>query len=263
VSAVALNQRIDGSAGGTPLLLGGSLGTNLSMWEPQRSALAAGRRVIAFDQRGHGASPAPPGPYSLEDLGGDVIELLDSLEIERADYAGLSIGGMIGLWLAINAPGRVGRLVIICSSAHVDGLAFRERAAMVLAAGSPEVVAGAVLARWFTEPFARDHPDLIARMRAIIAATPAAGYAGCCEAIAAMDLRAGLPTITALTLVIGAGQDPSLPAAQHSAVIAAAIPGARYEIVEPAAHLASIERADAVNSLILDHLDHLDHLDSE
>jgi 3-oxoadipate enol-lactonase len=255
VSAVALNYRVEGPPDGPPLLLGGSLGTNLSMWEPQLPALAADRRVIAFDQRGHGGSPAPTGPYSLDDLGGDVVALLDSLQVERADYAGLSIGGMIGLWLAINAPERVGRLVIMCSSAHVDGAAFRERAATVLAAGSPAVVAVAVVARWFTEPFARDHPDLIERMRAMISATPAAGYAGCCEAIAAMDLRGGLTSIGAPALVIGAGQDPSLPAAEHSAVIAAAIPGARYEIVEPAAHIASIERAETVNALIIDHLD--------
>ena len=254
MSTVARHHRIDGPADRPPLLLGGSLGTNLSMWEPQLPALAGFRRVIAFDQRGHGRSPAPPGPYSIDDLGGDVLALLDALAIERADYAGLSIGGMIGLWLAINAPERIGRLVIICSSAKVDGSGFRERAATVLAAGSPAIVADAVLARWFTEPFARRHPELIARMRGMIAATPAAGYAGCCEAIAAMDLRPGLPAIGAPTLVIGAGQDPSLPAAAHSAVIAAAIPGARYEVVEPAAHIASVEASETVNALILEHL---------
>lgn len=254
MSAVALNHRTVGPADGPPLLLGGSLGTNLSMWEPQLPALAAARRVIAFDQRGHGASPAPAGPYAIDDLGGDVIALLDTLQLERADYAGISIGGMIGLWLAINAPERVGRIAIICSSAHVDGAAFRDRAATVLAAGSPAVVAEAVVARWFTEPFAGSHPALVERMVAMVSETPAAGYAGCCEAIAAMDQRAGLATITAPTLVIGAAQDPSLPAAEHSAVIASGVPGARYELVDQAAHIATIERAAEVNALMLDHL---------
>ena len=254
MSTVSLAYAIDGPPGGAPLLLGGSLGTNLSMWEPQIPALSRLLRVIRFDQRGHGRSPAPPGPYTIAELGSDVLALLDALELERADYTGLSIGGMIGLWLAINAPERIGRLVIICSSAKVDGAAFAQRAAVVLAAGSPEVVADAVVARWFTESFALEQPELVADMRAMIAGTPAAGYAGCCEAIAAMDLRAGLPGISAPTLVIGAGQDPSLPAQSHSAPIAAAIPGARYELVQPAAHLASIERADVVNRLILEHV---------
>lgn len=254
MSTVSLAHAIDGPPEGTPLLLGGSLGTDLSMWEPQVPELSELLRVIRFDQRGHGGSPAPPGPYTIDQLGADVLALLDALEIERADYAGLSIGGMIGLWLAINAPERIGRLVIICSSAKVDGAAFAQRAAAVLAAGSPEVVADAVVGRWFTEPFAREQPALIAHMRAMIAGTPAAGYAGCCEAIAAMDLRAGLPSISAPTLVIGASGDPSLPAEVHSAPIAAAIPGALYEVVGPAAHLASIECADVINRLILEYL---------
>ncbi len=254
MSTVALNHEVSGPAGAPPLLLGGSLGTNLSMWEPQLQVLSASRRVIRFDQRGHGGSPAPPGPYSLAELGGDVLALLDALAIERADYAGLSIGGMIGLWLAINAPDRVGRTVIMCSSAKVDGAPFSSRAATVLEAGSPAVVADAVVERWFTPPFAAANPEIVARMRAMIAATPAAGYAGCCEALAAMDLRPGLALITAPTLVIAGADDPSLPAAAHSRPIARQVPGARYELVGPAAHLASIEQADAVNALILDHL---------
>lgn len=254
MSTVALNHRIDGEAGASPLLLGCSLGTNLSMWEPQLEALTAVRRVIRFDPRGHGGSPSPSSPYSIDELGGDVLALLDRLGIERADYAGLSIGGMIGLWLAANAPDRIGRVIIMCSSAKLDGAAFRARAATVLEAGSPAVIADAVVERWFTPGFAQTHPSLIDRMRAMIRATPAAGYAGCCDAIAAMDLRDRLPSITAATLVIGATDDQALPAEQHSEPIASAIPGARYELVGPAAHIATIEQADAVNALVTDHL---------
>jgi 3-oxoadipate enol-lactonase len=254
MSAVDLHHVLDGPADGAPVLVGGSLGTNLSMWEPQVPALTQYLRVIRFDHRGHGRSPAPPGPYTIDELGADVLELLDALGIARADYVGLSIGGMIGLWLAINAPARIGRIVIICSSAKADGAVFAQRAATVRAAGSPAVVADAVVARWFTPGFARDNPQLVEDMRSMIAATPAEGYAGCCEAIAAMDLRAGLPAIAAPALVIAAAQDPSLPAAEHAEPAARAIPGARYELLDPAAHIASIEQADAVNALILEHL---------
>jgi 3-oxoadipate enol-lactonase len=254
MTSVALHHRIDGDEQAPAVLLGGSLGTNLSMWEPQLQALTGIRRVIRFDTRGHGGSPAPTGPYSIDELGGDALALLDRLGIERTDYCGLSIGGMIGLWLAVHAPERIGRIVILCSSAKVDGAAFTARAATVREAGTPAVVADAVVERWFTPAYAVRHPALIDRMRAMIAATPAAGYAGCCEAIAGMDLRAGLPTIAAATLVIGGADDPALPAADHSEPVARAIPGARYELVGPAAHIASIEQAEAVNALIVDHL---------
>ncbi len=255
MSAVALHHAADGPRDGPVLLLGGSLGTSLAMWDPQVPPLsAAGYRVIRFDHRGHGGSPVPAGPYEISQLGEDVLALMDRLQIARAAYAGLSIGGMVGQWLAIHAPERVTALVILCSAAHLPPPEpWRERAAAVRAAGSPEVVADAVVGRWFTEPYAAAHPAVVARHRAMIAATDAEGYAGCCEAIAGLDLRAGLPTVTAPTLVVGGAQDPAIPAA-HSRAIAAAIPGARLEILDPGAHLASVERADTVSALIADHV---------
>jgi pimeloyl-ACP methyl ester carboxylesterase len=124
-----------------PLLMGGSLGTTLAMWAPQLGQLVRRARVIRFDHRGHGGSPVPAGPYSIEDLGGDVLALMDRLGVERASYCGLSIGGMVGQWLAINAPQRIERLVLICTSAHLPpASAWTERAATVRAAGSPEVI---------------------------------------------------------------------------------------------------------------------------
>jgi 3-oxoadipate enol-lactonase len=179
---------------------------------------------------------------------------MDRLGLERVSWCGLSIGGMVGQWLAINAPGRIERLILICTSAHLPPAEnWQERAAAVRAAGSPEPIADTVLGRWFTEGFAAAHPDVVARYRALIVATPAEGYAGCCEAIAGMDLRAGLPGIRAPTLVIAARQDPSIPP-DHGERIAAAVAGARLEILDPGAHLASVERADDVSALIADHL---------
>ena len=135
-------------------------------------------RTVAFDHRGHGRSPAPPGPYEIGDLGRDVLALLDRLGIERAAYCGLSIGGMVGQWLAINAPHRITKLILICTAAHLPPpSAWTERAASVRDAGTPEVVADAVIGRWFTAAFAAANPTLVADYRKMIATTSTEGYA--------------------------------------------------------------------------------------
>jgi 3-oxoadipate enol-lactonase len=254
MTAVALHHRVDGSGHDRVLLMGGSLGTTLTMWEPQLPALSDAIRVVRFDHRGHGGSPAPDGPYSIDELGGDVLALLDRLELERVSYCGLSIGGMVGQWLAINAPERIDKLVLICTSAHLPPAdAWRARAATVREAGTPEPVADAVLERWFTGAYARLRPDVVAHHRRMLVGTPAEAYASCCEAIAALDLRAGLAAIAAPTLVIAGRQDPAIPP-EHGRAIAAAVPGARLEVLDPAAHLASVERATEVTDLIAGHL---------
>jgi 3-oxoadipate enol-lactonase/4-carboxymuconolactone decarboxylase len=254
MTPVELHYEQTGPAHAPVLLMGGSLGTNLAMWEPQLPALID-RRVVRFDHRGHGRSPAPPGPYSIADLGADVLALMDRLAIERADYCGLSIGGMIGQWLAINAPERFERLVLICTAPDtLNADAFRDRARTVREAGTTEVVADAVVANWFTEPYADAHPDVIVRHRQMIVNTPAEGYAACCEAIAGHNVRAGLSQITAPTLVMAGAQDRAIPPTQGEA-IAAGIPGSKLQILDPAAHIASVERADTVNALIAGHLD--------
>jgi 3-oxoadipate enol-lactonase len=254
MTVAELHFTSDGDAGAPALLLGGSLGTTLAMWEPQL-ALGRFRRLIRFDHRGHGRSPVPAGPYSIADLGGDVLAVMDRLGLERASYCGLSIGGMVGQWLAINAPERVEKLVLICTAAFLPPRSnWAERAEIVRTAGTPAVVADTVIGRWFTPPFAQTHPELVTRYRTMIAATPAEGYAGCCEAIADLDLRAGLPGVTAPTLAIAGAEDPSIPA-EHGEAIAEAIPGARIEVLDPAAHLANVERAADVNRLIANHLE--------
>jgi 3-oxoadipate enol-lactonase len=254
VIPVDLNCASSGSGDAPVLELGGSLGTTLDMWDPQVPALSATRRVIRFEHRGHGGSPVPTGPYTIDELGADVLTLLDRLDLPRVSYCGLSIGGMVGQWLAINAPERIDRLILLCTSAYLPPAeGWHARAAAVREAGTPEVVADAVLGRWFTPAFAASHPEVVARYRAMISGIDPEGYAGCCEAIAALDLRGGLPGITAPTLVVAGRQDPSIPP-EHGEAIAAAIPGARIEILDPGAHLASVERAEAVTALIAEHL---------
>jgi len=250
----ALHHEVAGRADASPLLLGGSLGASTAMWDPQVAALAERLRVIAFDHRGHGRSPTPEPPYALADLGHDVLELLDRLGLERASYCGLSLGGMVGMWLAAQAPERIDRLVLVCTSAHMPPpSAWAERAAAVRAAGTVEAIADGVVARWLTPPFAAEHPDVAARLRAMLVATPADGYGACCGAIEHMDLREDLAAITAPTLVIAAEDDPATPP-EHARRIAEGISGARLEVLHGAAHLANVERPEAVSRLILEHV---------
>jgi 3-oxoadipate enol-lactonase len=255
MTPVALHHESTGSGPGTPLVLGGGLGTTLTMWEPQVGALARSRRVVRYDHRGHGGSPAPDGPYALADLAGDVLVLLDRLGIERACYAGLSLGGMVGMWLAIHAPARIERLALLCTSAHMPPASrWRERAAAVRAARSTEVVVDGVLAGWLTPAYVAGHPVVVGGLRAGMVAASPEGYAGCCEAIGGMDLRADVSRIAAPTLVIGGTADPSTPP-EHQRRIAGAIAGARLELVSPAMHLASVEQAGLVTRLLAEHLD--------
>lgn len=254
LSPVLLNHELHGPEDAPVLLLGGSLGTNLSMWEPQIPALTAQFRVVTFDQRGHGHSPVPPAPYAVAELGADVVTLMDHLGLQRASYAGLSIGGMAGIWLGANASERLERLVLMCTSAHAPPASrWLERAASVRAAGTTEVIAETVVKGWFTPEWADDHPDAVAAHQAMIVATDPEGYAGCCEAIAGMDLRGALPHIAVPTLVIGACEDQALPP-DHQRLIAATVPGARLELVEDAAHIASAQQPETINRLIKEHL---------
>jgi 3-oxoadipate enol-lactonase len=254
VTALELAHMIAGPESAPPVLFGGSLGTNLGMWEPQVAALSACLRVITFDHRGHGRSPVPAGPYEIAQMGSDVVALIDRLGLDRVSYAGLSIGGMVGQWLAANHPERIERLVLMATSAHLDPTgAFAQRAATVRAAGTSEVVADAVIERWFTPHWSESHGAVVDRMREMIATTPAEGYAACCEAISTFDVREDLARIASPTLVIGGADDPAIPP-QHQQAIAAAVGGARLEIIEDAAHLLSVQHAERVNGLIADHL---------
>jgi 3-oxoadipate enol-lactonase len=235
-------------------MLSNSLGTTRAMWDPQARALSEHFRLIRFDTRGHGASPAPPGPYLIEDLAGDVLALLDRLGIGRASFCGASIGGMIGMWLAANAPERIRRLVIVCSSPHMPPPeAWGERAGAVRDAGTTEPIADAVVARWLTAGYANEHPDTHRWLREMLVSSAAEGYASCCDAIGRWDFRDQLQRISAPTLVIGGEFDLAAPPEQHASVVAERVRGARLELV-PAAHVASVEVPDEVTRLIIDHL---------
>src|SRR5262245_18261951 len=188
--------------------------------------LAARLRVIRYDHRGHGGSPVPPGPYTLADLGGDVLALLDRLGVDRVHLGGMSLGAMVAMWVAANAPERVDRLVLMCTSARLGPPAMWAERAAVARTNGVAALADATLARWLPEDLARSRPDLVAELRAMLTATPAEGYAGCCAALEHMDLVPDLPRIEAATLVIAGLADPATPPA-HAEVIVAGIPDAR------------------------------------
>ena len=249
----AVHHVLEGPDAGETVVLSNSLGTALAMWDPQAAALAQGLRVLRYDMRGHGRSPVPEPPYTLADLGGDLIALLDRCGIERASLCGLSLGGMVSMWVAAHAPERVERLVLCSTSARLGPPeAWAQRAALVRASGM-EAVADTVVARWFTPAFAAAHPEAVAPIRAQLAATPAAGYAACCEVVGTMDLRADLAAIRAQTLVIAAAADPSTPP-EHARAIAAGIAGARLVVLPEGAHLVNLETPEPVTALIRAHL---------
>jgi 3-oxoadipate enol-lactonase len=252
--AVGLYHTLNGPPDAPVVVLSNSLGTSLEMWAPQYPALSTDFRVLRYDQRGHGGSPAPPGPYDFAQLGGDVLDLMDGLDIERASICGVSMGGMTGMWLGAHAPDRVDRLVLCCTSAHLPPAeGWAERAATVREQGMEPMVEPAI-GRWFTPEFAASGSPVVARTRANLATVIPEGYASCAEAIGGMDLRDDLAAIAAPTLVISASDDPATPP-EHGRLIADAVAGARFELVETARHLASLERPDVVTRLILEHLD--------
>ena len=252
MTAVDVHVVVDGPADAPAVLLLGSLGSTLEMWEPQLPALSERYRVVRYDTRGHGHSPVPAGPYALDDLVDDAVGVLDRLGLASASVVGLSLGGMTGLRLAAREPHRVDRLVVLCSSAHLGGAAWTERAALVRAQGTA-AVAEAVVGRWFTEALRAQDPALVSRMQAMVTGTPAEGYAPCCEAIAGTDLRSDLPRVAAPTLTIAGAQDPATPP-EHLAAVAAAVPDGCALVLPQAAHLASWEQAPAVNAAVLTHL---------
>jgi 3-oxoadipate enol-lactonase len=251
-STVEVHHLLEGPEEAPVLVLSNSLGTTLGMWDEQAPALSERFRLLRYDHRGHGGSPVPPGPYKIEDLGRDVLALLDRLGVERCSFCGLSIGGIVGMWLAGEAPERVERLVLCCTSARFAPDVFDSRARTVHAEGV-SAIADAVVERRGKPALRTNCPDVVEWARCMLLDTPAEGYAGCCEAIRDADLSGRIGTISVPTLVIAGADDPAA-APDQVELVRDSIPGASLEVIPGAAHLANIERPDAVTQAILDHL---------
>jgi 3-oxoadipate enol-lactonase len=242
-----LYHRFDGDEAAPVLVLANSLAATLEMWDAQVPALTQRFRTLRYDHPGHGYSGADEID-GIESLARGVLQLLDDLELERVSFCGLSIGGAVGVRLALDAPTRFERLVLACTSVRFGPPEFwQERADLVRTEGVA-AVADVVLERWFTPAF----PD-VQRFREMFLATDAEAYAQCCEAIRDWDARDALHAVRSPTLVISAADDPSTPP-EHQALIAEAIPGARLETIPGARHLANVEFPEPFNRAVLSFL---------
>jgi 3-oxoadipate enol-lactonase len=247
-----LAYRLDGTADKPVLLLSNSIGTDLTMWDPQIEALGEHFRVLRYDSRGHGNSDVPAGPYSMDRLGRDVIDLLDALQIGRAHFLGLSLGGMVGQWLGIHAPERIDRLILANTSAYLGPAdQWEERIASVMKA-DPQETADMFLRNWFPHQLLKAGGPMIAQIRAMLLATDSQGFAGSYAAVRDMDMRRTIALITAPTLVI-AGQHDTVTLPGHSEIIAATVPGAKL-VVLPVVHLSNLEAPDAFMNAALEFL---------
>ncbi|MBI4754645.1 MAG: 3-oxoadipate enol-lactonase [Betaproteobacteria bacterium] len=248
-SGIDIRYAVTGS--GPWLVLSHALGCDLSLWDEQVAALAPHFTVLRFDSRGHGGSSAPGGAYDFDMLTADVLGLMDGLGVARTHFLGLSMGGMLGQHLALAAPQRVASLVLASTTSSYPPEAramWPERIHVVAEQGMEPMVAP-TLERWFTAPYRAAHPEVMARIGALIRATPPAGYCGWGHAIAAIDTTARLGVIANPTLVIAGAQDAGTPP-DMARVIAQAIPGARLEVIESASHLCCVEQAEVFNRLV-------------
>jgi 3-oxoadipate enol-lactonase len=246
-------SRLEGPADAPVVVLSNSLGTTLEMWEPQVPVLTERFAVLRYDHPGHGSSRDSAPARSVEALARGVLAILDERGLERVSFCGLSLGGAVGMWLAMHSPERIDRLVLACTSARFG---LREnwlaRAATVRAEGV-KAVADAVLLLWFTQRTHREQPELVSAYREMMVSAAREGYAGCCEALGDWDPGDELAAIRAPTLVLAGAEDPATPQAQGAA-IAARIPGAWLSVLDGAGHLANLEQPEAFNGLLLDHL---------
>ncbi len=249
----SLNYRVDGPEGAPWVVFSNSLGTDLSMWDVQAARLADRFRVLRYDSRGHGKSDAPEGEYTLDMLGRDLLVLMDALDIETARYCGLSKGGMVGMWMGINAPERIERLALCNTAAQIPTPEMWDGRIRTVREKGMDAITPTVLERWFTQDFRDAHPESIEPVRRMLLTTPPQGYMGCCAAIRDMDQREAIRAIDRPTLVLAGRHDPATtPAAAEE--IAAAIPGARLEVID-AAHLSNIEAPAAFDDVVLPFLE--------
>jgi 3-oxoadipate enol-lactonase len=243
---VKLHHRIDG-VGERVVVLSGSLGSTLEMWDPQVAALTDRFRLLRYDHPGHGGSPLADVD-SVSALARLVVELLDELRLERVSFCGLSLGGSVGIQLALNAPHRVHRLVVSSTAPRFATPDFWEERAAIVRASGVEAIAELLLERWFTPDFGE-----VQRFRDMLLSMSAEGYARCCDALRDWDARGRLGTIRAPTTAIAGSDDPTAPPEQVEAIVAE-IPAARLIVIERARHLVSVERSEEFNEALIEHL---------
>lgn len=237
---------LEGKSSSPVVVFSNSLGANYSMWDPQGHEFKKKFSVLRYDTRGHGQSPPTPGPYSIELLAKDVIAMLDALDLGRVHFCGLSMGGMIGMWLALNAPERLNKLALSNTAAKIGTAeGWNARIEAVQKNGMKSVASG-ILERWFTPAFRQKAPETMATILKMLEKTNPDGYVACCAAVRDFDCREKLSAIRTPTLVIAGAHDPATPP-DGGRFLAQQIPGARYVELN-AAHLSNIEARDQFNN---------------
>lgn len=226
-----------------------SLGADLSMWQPQIDAFSRHFSVLRCDTRGHGESSVPPGPYTVAQLAHDVLALADHVGATRFHFCGLSMGGLIGQWLALNAPDRLNKLVLCNTAAKIGATAgWEERIGVVQSSGLAAIV-DTGMQRWFTPRLFTRSPQTVNHFRSVLLGTDPAGYIANCAAIRDADFRSQLRQIAAPTLVVCATHDPVTTVADAQ-FLAGNIPGAQMVELD-VAHISNVEQADAFNEAVL------------
>lgn len=247
-----INYRFDGQTDGPVLLMSTSLGSTLEMWEPQIAELSSHFRILRYDHRGHGGSDVPPGPYTIDRLGQDARELIEGLGVAPVAFCGLSMGGMVGMWLTANAQQLISRAVLANTTAYFDAPEIWNERMAAIKAGGMRTAAETTIERWLTQEYREEHPQITQQTFEMIANNPVAGYLAAAHAVRDIDLRAGLPGITTPVLVITGAADLSTPPAMGEAIVEA-IPDARLAILD-AAHMSNIEKVDEFNTLVISFL---------
>lgn len=231
------------------LVLSHGLGLDLSMWVPQMPAFTRGFRVLRYDTRGHGASPTPVGPCTIETLGRDVLALLDRLGIERMHFCGYSMGGMIGIWLGIHAPERLDKLVLAHTAALIGERSVWDARIETVTAHGMQAISEAAMQRWFTPDFLAARPPVVDALKHVFEQTPAEGYVQCCAAIRDGDFRADIARIEVPTLVLSGTLDPATTL-EDGRFLAENIAGSRFVEID-SAHLSNIEKPAEVTAALL------------
>lgn len=248
----AFNVVVEGRHDAPALMFANSLGTTLDMWAQQVQYLGEQFAIVRYDTRGHGASVVTPGPYRIAELAEDAVAIMDALDMPQVNFCGLSMGGMVGLWLGLHAPSRIIRLVVANSAPQIAPAQLWNDRIATVALNGMATIADAVSQRWFTADFISRHPESVNAIKRMIIDTPLEGYVGCCAAVRDFDVRADMGKIAMPVMVIAGDADPATPP-QLTKQISQAITDSRFELL-PAAHLSNVECPVMFSRLLTDFL---------
>jgi len=244
-----LHVEVEGPENAPVLMLCNSLGTDLHMWDGQVKPATQQFRLVRYDRRGHGQSSAPKGPYNMEMLGRDALAIMDGVGVGKVNWCGLSMGGMVGMWLGANAPQRINRLVLSNTAAYMADKGIWNERFKTVRDGGMKAIADGTMERWFTKGFRDRAPQAVARLKEMVLSTPVEGYIGCGEAVRDMDHREIIRKITAPTLIIGGQHDPGTTV-EAAEFMRDRIPGAQLVVLD-AAHIANVEQEQVYTDTLL------------